>query len=182
MVYEGSVHDDRGGDRRGRAEPGSPGDTPTGARRSASPLAGGWRTCDSGALERGRACVVGQMVRVAPRRVFVTGPFEENPFAREIDELLVRLEPDNRYLQEHARLGLPSIREIENWLSAKDLHYRVEPLTRCNAWLLALALTPFQQARPQEFREVTRYYNERFSELDRGHPPYQSLIEIEVDS
>ena len=129
-----------------------------------------------------RMRVVVEMVRVARRRVFVTGPFEENPFAREIDELLVRLEPDNRYLQEHARLGLPSIREIESWLSAKDLPYRVEPLTRCNVWLLALALTPFQQARPQEFREVTRYYNERFSELDRGHPPYQSLIEIEVNS
>jgi len=128
-----------------------------------------------------RMPVVAEMVRVARRRVFVTGPFEENPFAKEIDELLVRLEPDNRYLQEHARLGLPSIREIEDWLSAKDLRYRVEPLTRCNAWLLALALTPFQQARPQEFREVTRYYNERFSELDRGHPPYQSLIEIEVE-
>jgi hypothetical protein len=128
-----------------------------------------------------RMRVVAELVRVARRRVFVTGPFEENPFAREIDELLVRLEPDNRYLQEHARLGLPSLKEIENWLSAKGLRHRVEPLTRCNIWLLALALTPFQQARPREFREVTRYYNQRFSEFDRGYPAYQSLIEIEVE-
>jgi hypothetical protein len=127
-----------------------------------------------------RMRVVAEMVRVARRRVFVTGPFEENPFAREIDELLVRLEPDNRYLQEHARLGLPSLREIENWLTARGLRYRIEPLTRCNTWLLALALTPFQHARPGDFREVTRFYNQRFSELDRGHPAYQSLIEIEV--
>lgn len=132
------------------------------------------------ALDRIR--VVAELVRVARRRVFVTGPFEENPFAREIDELLVRLEPENCYLQEHARLGLPSLREIENWLSARGLPYRTEPLTRSNTWLLALALTPFQHARPGDFREVTRYYNERFSELDRGHPAYQTLMEIEVDS
>lgn len=129
-----------------------------------------------------RMRVVAELVRVARKRVFVTGPFEENPFAREIDELLVRLEPDNRYLQDHARLGLPSIKEIESWLSARGLRYRIDPLTRCNTWLLALALTPFQQARPRDFREVTRYYNERFSELDRGHPAYQSLLEIEVEA
>ncbi len=129
-----------------------------------------------------RIRVMAEMVRVARRRVFVTGPFEENPSAREIDELLVRLEPDNRYLQEHARLGLPSLREIENWISGRDLRYRVEPLTKCNIWLLALALTPFQRARPDDFLEVTRYYNERFSELDRGHPSYQTLLEIEVAS
>ncbi len=129
-----------------------------------------------------RMRVVDEMVRVARRRVFVTGPFEENPFAREIDELLVRLESDNRYLQEHARLGLPSLREIEQWLSAQGLTYRVEPLTRCNAWLLALALTPFQHARPRDFLEVTRFYNRRFSEFDRGDPAYQTLIEIEKDS
>lgn len=127
-----------------------------------------------------RMRVVAELVRVARRRVFVTGPFEENPFAREIDELLVRLEHENRYLQEHARLGLPSLREIENWLTARGLRYRIEPLTRCNTWLLALALTPFQHARPGDFREVTRFYNERFSELDRSHPAYQTLVEIEV--
>ncbi len=131
-----------------------------------------------GAPDRMR--VVAEMVRVARRRVFVTGPFEENPSAREIDELLVRLEPDNRYLQEHARLGLPSLREIENWISGRGLRYRVEPLTRCNIWLLALALTPCQQARPDAFREVTRFYNARFSAGDRDHPAYQTLLEIEV--
>ncbi|MCI0408304.1 MAG: methyltransferase domain-containing protein, partial [Acidobacteria bacterium] len=129
-----------------------------------------------------RMRVMAELVRVARKRVFVTGPFEENPFAREIDELLVRLEPDNRYLLEHARLGLPSLKEIEAWLSAEGFRCRVEPLTRCNIWLLALALTPFQQARPREFLEVTRYYNQRFSEFDRVHPAYQSLIEIEVET
>ena len=129
-----------------------------------------------------RMRVMAELVRVARRRVFVTGPFEEHLCAGEIDELLVRLEPDNRYLQEHTRLGLPSLRAIETWLSARGLRYRIEPLTRCNTWLLALALAPFQQARPRDFQEVTRFYNLRFSQLDRGHPPYQSLIEIEVDS
>lgn len=129
--------------------------------------------------ERMRAMT--ELVRVARKRVFVTGPFDENPFAREIDHLLAGLEPDNPYLQEHVRLGLPSLKEIENWLSAKGLVYRVEPLTRCNTWLLALALTPFQHTRPHDFREVTRYYNRRFSDPDRGHPAYQTLVEIEVD-
>ncbi len=129
-----------------------------------------------------RLVVVAELVRVARTRVFVTGPFEENPFAREIDELLVRLQPENRYLQEHARLGLPSLKEIEMWLSAEGLRYRVDPLTRSSTWLLALALTPLQRIRPHEFREVTRYYNQRFSELDRSDPAYQTLLEIEVDS
>ena len=128
-----------------------------------------------------RMRALAELVRVARKRVFVTGPFEENPFAREIDELLVRLEPDNQYLQEHSRLGLPSLKEIEVWLSAEGLRFRVEPLTRSNIWLLALALIPFQQARPGEFREVTRYYNQRFSDFDRVHPPYQTLIEIEIE-
>jgi len=128
-----------------------------------------------------RLRVVAELVRVARRRAFVTGPFEENPFAREIDELLLRLEPGNRYLQEHAGLGLPSLTEIEAWLSAEGFRYRVEPLTGANVWLLALALTPFQQARPRDFREVTRYYNQHFSEFDRGVPAYQSLIEIEIE-
>lgn len=129
-----------------------------------------------------RLRVLTELVRVARRRVFVTGPFEEHPFAREIDELLLRLEPANLYLQEHARLGLPRLGEIETWLAARGLRYRVEPLTRCNTWLLALALTPFQQTRPADFREVTRYYNQRFQELDRGEPAYQSLVEIHIDS
>ncbi|MGH7410895.1 MAG: class I SAM-dependent methyltransferase, partial [Candidatus Methylomirabilis sp.] len=129
-----------------------------------------------------RMRVVAELVRVARKRVFVTGPFAEEPFAREIDDLLLRLEPDNRYLHEHSRLGLPSREEIEMWLSAKGFRYRVEPLTRCNVWLLALALTPFQQARPRDFLEVTRYYNQHFSEVDRSHPAYQSLIEIEIES
>jgi hypothetical protein len=129
-----------------------------------------------------RMRALAELVRVARRRVFVTGPFEENPFAREIDELLVRIEPDNQYLQEHSRLGLPSLKEIEAWLSAEGFRFRVEPLTRSNIWLLALALTPFQQARPGEFREVTRYYNQRFSDFDRVQPAYQMLIEIEVEA
>lgn len=128
-----------------------------------------------------RLRVVAELVRVARKRAFVTGPFEENPFAREIDALLLRLEPGNRYLQEHAGLGLPSLTEIEAWLSAEGFRYRVEPLTGANIWLLALALTPFQQARPREFLEVTRYYNQHFTELDRGDPAYQSLVEIEIE-
>jgi len=127
-----------------------------------------------------RLRVLAELVRVARRRVFVTGPFEEHPFAREIDALLLRLEPANRYLQEHARLGLPCLREIETWLAARGLRYRVEPLTRCNTWLLALALTPFQQTRPADFRELTRFYNAHFSALDQNHPAYQILLEIEV--
>ncbi len=126
--------------------------------------------------------VVGELIRVARRRVFVTGPFEENPFAQEIDTLLASLDPDNQYLRDHAQFGLPSLQEIENWLSAKGLRYRVEPLTRCNTWLLALALTPLQQTNPRVFREITRFYNQRFSEFDRCHPSYQTLIEIELDS
>lgn len=129
-----------------------------------------------------RLRVLAELVRVARRLVFVTGPFEEHPFAREIDELLLRLEPANRYLQEHVRLGLPRLREIETWLAARGLRYRVEPLTRCNTWLLALALTPLQRTRPSDFREVTRYYNQRFQELDSGEPAYQSLVEIHIDS
>lgn len=128
-----------------------------------------------------RLRVVAELVRVARKRAFVTGPFEENPFAREIDALLLRLEPGNRYLQEHAGLGLPSLTEIEAWLSAEGFRYRVEPLTGANIWLLALALTPFQQARPRDFREVTRYYNQHFTELDPGGPAYQSLVEIEIE-
>ncbi|MBI2902624.1 MAG: class I SAM-dependent methyltransferase [Candidatus Methylomirabilis oxyfera] len=128
-----------------------------------------------------RKRVMAELVRVARRRVFVTGPFEENPFAREIDELLVRLAPDNVYLQEHARLGLPSLKEIEVWLSAEGLRYRVEPLTRCNVWLLALALTRIKDSMPRQFRELTRYYNHRFLEYDRREPAYQSLIEIDLD-
>lgn len=129
-----------------------------------------------------RRQVVAELVRVARRRVFVTGPFEENPFAREIDELLARLEPNNRYLQEHVRLGLPSLTEIETWLSAEGLRYRVEPLTGCNIWLLALALTPLKSIRPREFRKITRYYNHRFSGSDRRDPAYQTLVEIELDA
>lgn len=130
---------------------------------------------------RDRLPVMAELVRVARKRVYVTGPFEENPFAREIDELLLRLEPTNRYLQEHARLGLPRLSEIRQWLEARGLRHRVEPLTRCNTWLLALALTPLQQTRPREFREITRFYNERFTEYDRGDPAYQILLEIEVN-
>jgi hypothetical protein len=128
-----------------------------------------------------RTLVLRELVRVARRRVFVTGPFEENAFAREIDGLLLRLEPDNPYLREHDRLGLPSLKEIEGWLSACGLRYRVEPLTGVNVWLLALALMPLQQARPREFRELTRFYNRNFSDLDRRDPAYQSLVEIELE-
>jgi len=112
--------------------------------------------------------------------VYLTGPFSESPFAAEIDRLLSQLAPENPYLQEHLRLGLPSLARVEAWLDAHGLPYAVEPITRCNTWLLALALTPLQESRPEIYREVTRYYNRRFQELDRGEPSYQSLIEIRV--
>ncbi len=127
-----------------------------------------------------RLALLTEMVRVARRRVYLTGPFSESPFAAEIDCFLSRLAPDNPYLQEHIRLGLPSLAQIEAWLRARGLSYTVEPITRCNTWLLALALTPLQESRPEIYREVTRYYNGRFQEWDRGEPAYQTLIEIRV--
>lgn len=127
-----------------------------------------------------RLDLLAELVRVAKRRVYLTGPFSESPFAAEIDRLLSQLAPENPYLQEHLRLGLPSLAKIEAWLDAHRLPYAVEPITRCNTWLLALALTPLQESRPEIYREVTRYYNRRFQELDRGEPSYQSLIEIRV--
>ncbi len=127
-----------------------------------------------------RMRVLAELVRVARRRVYITGPFSESGCAAEIDRFVSQLAPDNPYLQEHLRLGLPSLAEIEAWLRARGLSYHVEPITRCNTWLLALALTPLQESRPEVYREVTRYYNRRFQEVDRGEPAYQSLIEIKV--
>ena len=127
-----------------------------------------------------RLDLLAELVRVAKRRVYLTGPFSESPFAAEIYRLLSQLAPENPYLQEHLRLGLPSLARVEAWLDARGLPYAVEPITRCNTWLLALALTPLQESRPEIYREVTRYYNRRFQELDRGEPSYQSLIEIRV--
>jgi len=89
-------------------------------------------------------------------------------------------------IKEAARLielsGDPTSLNIEMWLSAEGLRYRVEPLTRSSTWLLALVLTSLQGIRPRECREVTRYYNQRLSGLDRSEPAHQTLLEIEVDS
>lgn len=130
--------------------------------------------------ESDRSALLAELVRVARRRVYLTGPFSESPFAAEIDRFLSRLAPDNPYLQEHVRLGLPSLGRVEAWLRSRDLSYTVEPITRCNTWLLALVLSAMQHVRPDACREVNRYYNRRFQELDRGEPAYQSLIEIRV--
>lgn len=132
--------------------------------------------------EDDRPDLLAEMVRMARRRVYLTGPFRESPFAEEIDQFLSRLAPDNPYLQEHLRYGLPSLVAIEAWLRARGLPYEVEPITRCNTWLLALALIPLQETKPDIYREVTRYYNRRFLALDRGEPSYQNLIEIRIDS
>lgn len=131
--------------------------------------------------ESDRPALLAELVRVARRRVYLTGPFSESLFAAEIDHFLSRLAPDNPYLQEHLRMGLPSLVEVEAWLRDRGLSYTVEPITRCNTWLLALVLSAMQQVRPDACREVNRYYNRRFQELDRGEPAYQSLIEIRVD-
>lgn len=127
-----------------------------------------------------RATLLAELVRVARRRVYLTGPFSESPFAAEIDQFLSQLAPDNPYLREHLQMGLPSLVEVEAWLRDRGLSYTVEPITRCNTWLLALVLSALQQARPDACREVNRYYNRRFQELDRVEPAYQSLIEIRV--
>lgn len=127
-----------------------------------------------------RPVLLAELIRVARRRVYLTGPFRESPFAAEIDRFLSGLAPDNPYLQEHLRLGLPSLVEVEAWLRDRGLSYTVEPITRCNVWLLALVLSALQQARPDACREVNRYYNRRFQEFDRQDPAYQSLIEIRV--
>jgi hypothetical protein len=127
-----------------------------------------------------RPVLLAELVRVARTRVYLTGPFCESPFAAEIDHFLSQLAPDNPYLQEHLRLGLPSLVEVEAWLRDRGLSYTVEPITRCNTWLLALVLSALQHAKPDACREVNRYYNRRLQELDRGEPAYQSLIEIRV--
>ncbi|GEM_PF-3676785 len=131
--------------------------------------------------ESDRPALLAELVRVARRRVYLTGPFRETPFAAEIDRFLSQLAPDNPYLQEHLQMGLPSLIEVETWLRDRGLSYTVEPITRCNTWLLALVLSALQQTRPDDCREVNRYYNRRLQELDRGDPAYQSLIEIRVD-
>lgn len=130
--------------------------------------------------EGDRPALLAELIRVARRRVYLTGPFRENPFAAEIDRFLGGLAPDNPYLQEHLRMGLPSLAEVEAWLRDRSLAYTVEPITRCNIWLLALVLSALQQARPDAYREVNRYYNRRFQEFDREDPAYQSLIDIRV--
>lgn len=131
--------------------------------------------------ETDRPALLAELVRVARRRVYLTGPFRESPFAAEIDRFLSQLAPDNPYLQEHLRFGLPSLVEVEAWLCDQGLSHTVEPITRCNTWLLALVLSAMQQVRPDACREVNRYYNRRLQDLDRGEPAYQSLIEIRVD-
>lgn len=128
-----------------------------------------------------RPVLLAELVRVARRRVYLTGPFRESPFAAEIDHFLSQLAPDNPYLQEHVQMGLPSLAEVEAWLRDQGLSHTVEPITRCNTWLLALVLSALQHVRPDACREVNRYYNRRFQELDRAEPAYQSLIEIRVD-
>jgi hypothetical protein len=130
--------------------------------------------------ESDRPALLAELVRVARRRVYLTGPFRESPFAAEIDGFLSQLAPDNPYLQEHLRLGLPSLVEVRAWLRDRGLSHTVEPITRCNTWLLALVLSALQQTRPDACREVNRYYNRRLQELDRGDPAYQNLIEIRV--
>lgn len=130
--------------------------------------------------ESDRPALLAELVRVARRRVYLTGPFCESPFATEIDRFLSQLAPDNPYLQEHLRMGLPSLVEVRAWLRDRGLSHTVEPITRCNTWLLALALSALQHVRPDACREVNRYYNRRLQELDRGEPAYQSLIEIRV--
>lgn len=127
-----------------------------------------------------RPALLGELVRVARRRVYLTGPFRESAFAAEIDHFLSRLAPDNPYLREHLQMGLPSLVETADWLQARGLSHTVEPITRCNTWLLALVLSAMQHVRPDACREVNRYYNRRFQELDRGEPAYQSLVEILV--
>lgn len=128
-----------------------------------------------------RPALLAELVRVARRRVYLTGPFRESRFAAEIDSFLSQLAPDNPYLREHVQMGLPSLVETAAWLRARGLSHTVEPITRCNTWLLALVLSAMQQFRPDACREVNRYYNRRFQELDRGDPAYQSLIEIMVE-
>ncbi|MBI2883483.1 MAG: class I SAM-dependent methyltransferase [Candidatus Methylomirabilis oxyfera] len=128
-----------------------------------------------------RPALLAELVRVARRRVYLTGPFCESRFAAEIDRFLSHLAPDNPYLREHLQMGLPSLVEVEAWLRARGLSHTVEPITRCNTWLLALVLSAMQPVRPDACREVNRYYNSRFQELDRGEPAYQSLVEIRVN-
>jgi hypothetical protein len=128
-----------------------------------------------------RPTLLAELVRVARRRVYLTGPFSDTPCAAEIDRFLSRLAPDNPYLQEHLRMGLPSLVEVEAWLRERGLSFTVEPITRCNTWLLALVVGALQHVKPEACREVNRYYNSRLQEFDRGEPAYQRLVEILVD-
>lgn len=130
--------------------------------------------------ESDRPALLAELVRVAKKRVYLTGPFSDTPFAAEIDRFLSQLAPDNPYLQEHLQMGLPSLVKVEAWLRDRGLSHTVEPITRCNTWLLALALSALQHVRSDACREVNRYYNRRLQEFDRGDPAYQNLIEIRV--
>jgi hypothetical protein len=127
-----------------------------------------------------RLDLLAELVRVVKRRVYFTGPFGESPFAAESDRSLNRLAPENSYLQVYLRLVLQSLARVEAWLDAHGLSYQVEPITRCNTWLLALTLTLLQETRPEIYSELSRYYTRWFQEIDRGRPSYQTLIDIRV--
>jgi hypothetical protein len=131
-------------------------------------------------LDGDRLDLLAELVRVAERRAYFTGPFCESPFAAEIDRSLNRPAPEDPCLQVYLRLGLPSLARVEAWLDAHGLSYQVEPITRCNTWLLALTLTLLQETKPGIYSEVSRYYTGWFQEMDRGEPTYPSLIDIRV--
>ena len=119
-------------------------------------------------------------------RLVLAAPQDEFALVEEVKSLL-RAGPDPAALHLAFTPGLAcqEMEAYQKWGESvrRFIEFARDPtvlnlVTRCNTWLLALALTPLQETRPEIYREVTRYYNRRFQELDRGEPSYQRLVEI----
>lgn len=116
-----------------------------------------------------------ELLRVARYRVYLGVPTRE---AEEVEKFIHTITKDP-WLEEHIRLGLPKMEEIEEYLNKKGLHYNLYPNGYIGSWFGMLLVRHFG---PKGlYPLINRFYNRNFYPHDHHLPTYRVIFEIIKD-
>lgn len=123
---------------------------------------------------RDRAAFLGELVRVARRAVYITYP---RASSRDAQWLVWQL-TQNRYLEDHFRVGLPADDEVAEIFNGMDCEVTLYPHSYLDSFMaMMLAL---HKAPEDDFLRLNQFFNSNFADVEVSEPALRSIWQVRL--